>query len=65
MKLTGVNDLGASVSLTAITDANGAYTFSNLRAGTYTVTETQPSGYNDGAPKDHPCQTSCRRPRPL
>src|SRR5439155_597532 len=31
---TGTDDLGA-VSLTATTDANGAYSFGNLRPGTY------------------------------
>jgi hypothetical protein len=46
--LTGTNDLGQAVSLTALTDANGAYDFSNLRPGTYAITETQPAGYNDG-----------------
>ncbi|MDT7837383.1 SdrD B-like domain-containing protein [Aquabacterium sp. OR-4] len=46
--LTGTNDLGQPVTLTTTTDANGAYNFSNLRPGTYTVTETQPAGYIDG-----------------
>ncbi len=26
----------------------GVYTFDNLPAGTYTITETQPAGYTDG-----------------
>ncbi|HEV7403125.1 MAG TPA: SdrD B-like domain-containing protein [Chthoniobacteraceae bacterium] len=46
--LTGTNDLGQPVTVSATTDASGAYTFSNLRPGTYTVTETQPAGYLDG-----------------
>src|SRR5205085_1541427 len=39
--------LGA-VSLTATTTAGGAYSFANLRPGTYVLTETQPAGYLDG-----------------
>jgi uncharacterized repeat protein (TIGR01451 family)/fimbrial isopeptide formation D2 family protein len=35
-------------SCTVTTDANGNYSFDNLPAGNYTLTETQPSGYNDG-----------------
>src|SRR5262249_42926744 len=46
--LTGTNDLGNSVSITTTTDANGLYSFGNLRPGTYTITETQPAGYLDG-----------------
>jgi len=47
--LTGTNLLGANVTLTTTTDSNGHYTFSKLIAGNYTITETQPSNYNDGA----------------
>ncbi|MEJ1959219.1 MAG: SdrD B-like domain-containing protein [Nitrosomonadales bacterium] len=35
-------------SCTTTTDASGNYTFSNLPAGTYTLTETQPLAYADG-----------------
>jgi len=42
--LTGANDQGA-VTLTAHTDANGNYSFGNLRPGTYVITETQLAGY--------------------
>ncbi len=45
--LTGTNDLGA-VSQTATTDASGLYQFTNLRPGSYTVQETQPSNWLDG-----------------
>jgi uncharacterized repeat protein (TIGR01451 family)/fimbrial isopeptide formation D2 family protein len=47
--LTGTDHLGNPVSLTTLTLANGSYSFTGLRAGAYTVTETQPSGYTDGA----------------
>ncbi len=55
MTLTGTNGLGQAITATATTAANGTYTFtldSNgnaLRPGTYSVTETQPSGYLAGA----------------
>ena len=45
--LTGTDDLGATVNVTQLTDANGSYFFGNLRPGTYTITETQPAGYLD------------------
>ena len=41
--LTGTDDQGNAVSVNALTDASGSYSFANLRPGTYTVTEpTQP-----------------------
>ncbi|MDZ4780472.1 MAG: SdrD B-like domain-containing protein, partial [Planctomycetia bacterium] len=46
--LTGTDDLGAAVNLVVQTSATGAYLFDNLRAGTYTITETQPAGFLDG-----------------
>ncbi|MFO0953520.1 MAG: SdrD B-like domain-containing protein, partial [Isosphaeraceae bacterium] len=46
--LTGTDDLGAPVLLTAATLPDGAYAFSGLRPGIYTLTETQPDGYNQG-----------------
>ena len=46
--LTGTDDLGNSVQLTTMTNCKGAYSFGNLRPGTYTITETQPAGYLDG-----------------
>ena len=45
--LTGTDDLGNQVVLTAVTNANGTYTFAGLRAGTYTITESQPVAYFD------------------
>src|SRR6266436_3581020 len=46
--LTGSNDLGTPVNLTTTTGADGSYQFTNLRPGTYTLTETQPAGYLQG-----------------
>ena len=46
--LTGTDDLGNPVNLTATTTVTGYYRFDTLRPGTYTVSETQPAAYNDG-----------------
>ncbi|WP_165488587.1 MULTISPECIES: SdrD B-like domain-containing protein [Dyella] len=46
--LTGTDDLGLAVSKTTTTDASGNYSFTQLRPGQYTVTETQPTGYLPG-----------------
>jgi uncharacterized repeat protein (TIGR01451 family) len=46
--LTGTNDLGAIVPVTVSAGDDGSYAFTNLRPGTYTITETQPAGYLDG-----------------
>ncbi len=45
--LTGTSIAGP-VNLPTTTDANGAYSFNNLRPGTYTITETQPNIALDG-----------------
>ena len=42
MTLTGTSDDGRPVSQSVVTDANGDYLFSNLPAGTYTVTRGAP-----------------------
>ena len=39
IQLIGVNDLGQTVSLTTTTRADGTYTFTGLRAGTYSILE--------------------------
>ncbi len=44
LTLTGTTDLGAAVSLVQVT-GGGAYAFTGLRPGTYTVAETQPAGF--------------------
>ena len=42
--LTGTDDLGNPVTASTTSAANGQYAFTNLRPGTYTVTETVPPG---------------------
>jgi SdrD B-like domain len=49
--LTGTAADGSPVSLTTLTDSTGAYSFTQLPPGTYTVTETQPNGIADGKDK--------------
>jgi SdrD B-like domain/Prealbumin-like fold domain len=51
LTLTGTDDQGHSVSCTTTTDANGLYSFNNLRPGNYQVCESQPagSGYVQGS----------------
>lgn len=49
--LTGTDAAGQPVTRTAVTDANGRYELPGLPlpgSGGYTVTETQPAGYEDG-----------------
>ena len=46
--LSGTDDRGRSVDMTATTGIDGRYMFSALRPGTYTLTETQPATYADG-----------------
>jgi hypothetical protein len=47
--LRGLDDLGNTVDLTFTTGADGLYSFTNLRAGTYTIwQEMVPEGYIDG-----------------
>ena len=42
--LTGTDNHGNAVSMTTTTASSGAYTFNNLVPGTYTLTETEPTG---------------------
>ena len=51
VRLTGTDDLGNAVDIPISADANGDYSFTNLRpsdANGYTITETQPLSYFDG-----------------
>lgn len=48
IELIGTNLLGDDVTQTTVTDATGAYTFSNLDPGTYRVVSTQPANTRDG-----------------
>jgi uncharacterized repeat protein (TIGR01451 family) len=49
VQLTGTDDLGATVTRTATTGADGSYAFGDLRPGNYTLTEpTQPTGTVNG-----------------
>ncbi len=46
--LTGTDDTGASIGSVVLTTAGaGAYNFTGLRPGTYTITETQPVAFAD------------------
>jgi uncharacterized repeat protein (TIGR01451 family) len=51
--LTGTDDRGNPVNVATTTAATGAYSFTNLRppqgGTTYTLTETQPTGYLEGS----------------
>ncbi len=46
--LTGTDDLGPITPWTIRTNADGTYSFDNLRPGLYTLTEVQPDGFHDG-----------------
>ena len=49
LRLDGTDIYGNTVTnLSATTDASGNYSFSDRAPGTYTITETQASGYLDG-----------------
>ncbi|GHE88911.1 SdrD B-like domain-containing protein [Thalassotalea profundi] len=51
--LTGIESWkeDATVQYTQITDINGQYNFSGLRAGNYVISQTQPTAWHDG--QDH------------
>lgn len=48
LSLVGVADNGTQVNLSATTNSDGTFTFSNVRAGTYTLTESQPANFANG-----------------
>ncbi|PJJ62053.1 SdrD B-like domain-containing protein [Compostimonas suwonensis] len=47
--LSGTDVLGTDVNIAATTSADGGHAFTGLLAGSYTITETQPSGFADGS----------------
>ncbi|MGA2500224.1 MAG: SdrD B-like domain-containing protein [Tepidisphaeraceae bacterium] len=46
--LTGTDSRGYPVNETTTSASDGSYSFSDLNAGTYTITHDEPSGYVDG-----------------
>ncbi|MFO7907532.1 MAG: Ig-like domain-containing protein, partial [Pirellulaceae bacterium] len=46
--LSGTDDRGNTVNMTAATEGNTGFAFTNLRPGDYTIEETQPTGFDDG-----------------
>jgi hypothetical protein len=48
VSLIGTNDLGTIAPLVLATDANGFYTFGNLRPGNYTIHKAPPAGLLEG-----------------
>ena len=48
INLIGVDDLGQSVNITMTTAADGSYSFTGLRAGTYSIVEVPPRQYLPG-----------------
>jgi uncharacterized repeat protein (TIGR01451 family) len=49
VRLVGTDATGAAVNILTTTDATGNYQFIDLLAGNYTVIESQPADYRDGA----------------
>lgn len=49
VNLTGTTLAGLAVNLTTTTGPNGAFNFTNLDPGTYTLSDVQPAGYTRGA----------------
>jgi hypothetical protein len=45
LTLTGTTSSGQQVNVSVTTNSDGSYSFGNLQAGTYIITETVPSGY--------------------
>jgi uncharacterized repeat protein (TIGR01451 family) len=48
LTLSGTDDTGAAVSQILSTNPAGAFQFTNLRPGQYTISESPPAGYLDG-----------------
>ena len=50
--LTGTTSSSTPVNLSTTTDSTGMYSFANLAAGNYTITETQPTNFIEGTNDD-------------
>ena len=48
LTLTGVDNTGHAVNMVTTTNSLGAYDFNSLSPGTYSITESPPSGYFEG-----------------
>ncbi|ATE52370.1 hypothetical protein CNX65_02900 [Actinosynnema pretiosum] len=48
VKLTGTDAMSRPVNTTMTTNSQGLYTFTGIVGGTYSLTETQPEGYENG-----------------
>ncbi|HZL34049.1 MAG TPA: SdrD B-like domain-containing protein [Tepidisphaeraceae bacterium] len=48
VNLSGTDYMGNKVSISCHTDDCGEYIFGNLMPGTYSITECQPAGFNEG-----------------
>ncbi|NLB59306.1 MAG: hypothetical protein GX805_12725, partial [Gammaproteobacteria bacterium] len=60
IRLTGTDLHGTAIDLTATTDASGDYRFTGLPpsdADGYTLTQTQPAGYDNGTPQPNTPRT--------
>ena len=55
--MTGTDVFGNAVDITALTDADGQYTFGGLNAGFYTLSQTQPLEFTDGIDRGDPSFT--------
>ena len=49
VSLTGIDDAGHRVRLATTTNVDGSFVFERLLSGAYTLTESQPAEYADGA----------------
>ena len=55
--LIGEDVFGNAVELTTFTDANGDFIFDGLNAGTFSVFQTQPEGFDDGIERSNVAST--------
>ena len=55
--MIGEDVFGNAVELTTFTDANGNFVFDGLNAGTFSVFQTQPEGFDDGIERSNVAST--------